>query len=147
MPSCREQSHEALANKFMRTFTAQIDALSRLRRGGEQIVKHVYVGEGGQAVFAKKFITGGGLIMKPADKAMEPQSLRLAPRCLARTRRGTECQSPAMPNGRCRLHGGLSTGAPMGNRNACKHGLRSGEHQAMRAALKMMRADLAGFSD
>ena len=45
--------HGDLANKFMRTFTAQIDALSRLRRGGEQIVKHVYVGEGGQAVFAK----------------------------------------------------------------------------------------------
>jgi hypothetical protein len=28
------------------------------------------------------------------------------PRCGAKTRRGTECQQPAMPNGRCRLHGG-----------------------------------------
>ena len=27
-----------------------------------------------------------------------------------------------MPNGRCRLHGGLSPGAPKGNRNAFKHG-------------------------
>ena len=33
-----------------------------------------------------------------------------APRCGARTRRGTRCQCPAMRNGRCRLHGGLSTG-------------------------------------
>jgi hypothetical protein len=33
-----------------------------------------------------------------------------APRCGARNRRGTPCQCPAMRNGRCRLHGGLSTG-------------------------------------
>ena len=33
-------------------------------------------------------------------------------RCLAKTRSGTLCQSPAYKhNGRCRLHGGLSTGA------------------------------------
>jgi hypothetical protein len=33
-----------------------------------------------------------------------------APRCGAKTRRGTTCQCPSMANGRCRLHGGLSTG-------------------------------------
>jgi len=33
-----------------------------------------------------------------------------AKRCGAKNRRGTPCQCPAMPNGRCRLHGGLSTG-------------------------------------
>lgn len=33
-----------------------------------------------------------------------------APRCGARTRLGDACQQPAMPNGRCRLHGGASTG-------------------------------------
>jgi hypothetical protein len=27
-----------------------------------------------------------------------------------------------VPNGRCRMHGGLSPGAPKGNRNAFKHG-------------------------
>lgn len=33
-------------------------------------------------------------------------------RCLAKTRRGTKCQSAAFKhNGRCRLHGGSSTGA------------------------------------
>ena len=32
------------------------------------------------------------------------------PRCGAQTRAGTVCRSPAMPNGRCRMHGGASTG-------------------------------------
>jgi len=31
----------------------------------------------------------------------------------------------AMANGRCRMHGGKSTGAPKGNDNALKHGMRS----------------------
>src|SRR5215468_1645338 len=39
-----------------------------------------------------------------------PGDFTRAPRCRAKTRRGTPCQCPAMPNGRCRLHGGLSTG-------------------------------------
>jgi hypothetical protein len=33
-----------------------------------------------------------------------------APRCGAQTRRHTACQAPAMANGRCRMHGGGSTG-------------------------------------
>jgi hypothetical protein len=49
-------------------------------------------------------------------------SMHLSRRCRARTRRGSLCQSPAMPNGRCRMHGGPSPGAPKGNRNALKHG-------------------------
>jgi hypothetical protein len=40
-----------------------------------------------------------------------------AKRCLAKTRRKTLCQSPAMPNGQCRMHGGKSPGAPTGERN------------------------------
>jgi len=39
-----------------------------------------------------------------------PGDFSRAPRCGAKTRRGTSCQCPAMANGRCRLHGGLSTG-------------------------------------
>ena len=33
-----------------------------------------------------------------------------APRCGAKTRAGTPCRAAAMPNGRCRMHGGKSTG-------------------------------------
>jgi uncharacterized protein YjcR len=61
----------------------------------------------------------------------------------ARTRRGSRCQSPAMPNGRCRLHGGRSPGAPKGNKNAFKHGRYSVEAIAARreiaALLRAMR--------
>lgn len=31
-------------------------------------------------------------------------------RCGAKTRRGTACVNPSMKNGRCRMHGGKSTG-------------------------------------
>ena len=34
----------------------------------------------------------------------------LAPRCGAKTRAGCPCKGPAMKNGRCRMHGGASTG-------------------------------------
>ena len=33
-----------------------------------------------------------------------------SPRCGARTRLGPPCRAPAMANGRCRMHGGASTG-------------------------------------
>ena len=54
-------------------------------------------------------------------------------RCGARTRAGCACRQPAMANGRCRLHGGLSTGPRTSAGLArCRtarltHGYRSGE--------------------
>jgi hypothetical protein len=55
-----------------------------------------------------------------------------------------------MPNGRCRLHGGLSPGAPKGNRNALKHGRYTAEALARRrevaALIRAMRA-LAGATE
>lgn len=44
-----------LATKMMRTFSGQVEALSKIRRGGEQVVRHVHVYEGGQAVVADQF--------------------------------------------------------------------------------------------
>jgi poly(3-hydroxybutyrate) depolymerase len=44
-------------------------------------------------------------------------AMHLSPRCGARTRSGSPCCSPAMPNGRCRMHGGASPGAPKGTAN------------------------------
>ncbi len=55
-----------------------------------------------------------------------------------KTRKGGCCQSPAMPNGRCRMHGGKSTGAPKGNRNAHKHGFYSKENKEILANIKML---------
>ena len=54
-------------------------------------------------------------------------AMHAAPRCGARTRQGTPCQSPAMANGRCRMHGGKLRGDPSGNRHAWKHGRYSRE--------------------
>ena len=45
--------------------------------------------------------------LKNGNRQGNPDS---APRCGARTRRITFCKGPAMRNGRCRMHGGASTG-------------------------------------
>jgi hypothetical protein len=65
---------------------------------------------------------GGGkkYANNPMDQNIERQlqNLRRAPRCGALTRAGTACQRPALRGRkRCRLHGGLSPGAPRGHKN------------------------------
>jgi hypothetical protein len=55
-----------------------------------------------------------------------------------------------MPNGRCRLHGGLSPGAPKGNKNAFKHGRYTAEAVASRrevAALIRAMRGLVGATE
>lgn len=47
-----------------------------------------------------------------------------------------------MPNGRCRMHGGASPGAPKGNRNAYKHGRYSAESIANRRLIAALVADM-----
>jgi hypothetical protein len=69
--------------------------------------------------------------------------MHLSPRCGARTRKGSQCKSPAMPNGRCRMHGGKSPGAPKGNRNAWKHGHYSAESIALRRLIRQLLSDAA----
>ena len=52
------------------------------------------------------------------DVGIRLKNLKRAPRCGARTRAGTACQRPAIRGRkRCRLHGGLSPGAPRGFKN------------------------------
>jgi hypothetical protein len=64
------------------------------------------------------------------------------PRCGARTRSGGACRAPAMPNGRCRLHGGCSTGpttaAGLERLRAArtKHGRYSAKALAFRAMIR-----------
>ena len=66
-----------------------------------------------------------------------------APRCGAKTRAGSPCQQPAMTNGRCRLHGGKSPGAPRGERNGnYRHGLRTKEAIADRRRAAEIRKRL-----
>lgn len=77
------------------------------------------------------------------DKPMQPENLANAPRCGARTRAGTECQSPAVRGrDRCRMHGGTNRGAPRGNRNAWKHGNRSKEAESQLKTVRAVHRDL-----
>lgn len=46
----------------------------------------------------------------------------MAKLCGAKTRSGEPCRSKAMPNGRCRMHGGTNKGAPKNNQNSVKAG-------------------------
>lgn len=49
-----------LATKLLRTSQGQMETLARMRRGGEQVVRHVHVdNRGGQAVIAENVHTGG----------------------------------------------------------------------------------------
>ena len=78
---------------------------------------------------------------------MEPPQLSRAPRCGAKTRKGGECQAPAVHGKRrCRMHGGTNPGAPKGNQNALKHGLRSAavmaEQRRLRETLRNARSAL-----
>ncbi len=47
---------------------------------------------------------------KPMNKLTSP--FNSAPACGAKTRRGSRCLCPAMPNGRCKLHGGRTPSGP-----------------------------------
>ena len=55
-----------------------------------------------------------------------------ARKCGARTRTGTPCKNWAMSNGRCRMHGGLSTGprTPEGLERVRQANLRHGHYSA-----------------
>jgi hypothetical protein len=76
---------------------------------------------------------------------MDPENPKLsrlnqAPRCNARTRRETSCQSPAVKGrARCRFHGGADgIGGQPGNRNAFRHGRYSAEAIAKRREVAVL---------
>ena len=79
-----------------------------------------------------------------ADREEDPMQPD-RPACRARTRAGGLCRAYPMPNGRCRMHGGASTGprTPEGLarlRAARTHtGLHSAEMVALRRALAALR--------
>lgn len=70
--------------------------------------------------------------------------LRSAPRCGARTRKGTSCAAPAIScRARCRMHGGTAgSGAPQGNRNAFRDGFHTAAARARRRAMNAFIAEM-----
>jgi hypothetical protein len=63
-----------LANKLLRTYAAQVEALTKLRRKGEQTVKVVHVYPGGQAVVADTFNARGGVHDKIDEQSQATDS-------------------------------------------------------------------------
>src|SRR3954463_2485229 len=79
------------------------------------------------------------------NKPVPHEKLLMNPafRCGARTRSGRLCQSPPVRGKRrCRMHGGgTGSGAPIGNRNAFRHGRYTAEAIARRRQLsELIRA-------
>lgn len=71
----------------------------------------------------------------PERSSTEPAPLADAPRCRARTKSGRSCRSPAVGGKQvCRMHGGMSPGAPKGEANGrWKNGAWTREARALRA--------------
>lgn len=72
------QTFGNLATKLLRISQGQMETLARMRRGGEQVVRHVHVdNRGGQAVIAENVHTGGQGNGK-ADRQSETTGTRAA---------------------------------------------------------------------
>ena len=97
-----------LATKMLRTFTAQTEALAKIRRKGEQTVKVVHVYPGGQAVVAETINQGGGA-EKAAEQSHKPNvAAAVGPALLGQDPAGNAMPMPgharpeAVPNPRWR---------------------------------------------
>jgi hypothetical protein len=67
-----------------------------------------------------------------------------SPRCGARTKTGMPCKAPAMACGKCRMHGGASTGPRTSQglerirKARTTHGRRTAEMDRMRAMVRVL---------
>ena len=90
--------------------------------------------------------TGDNPVHRLPDWRVTLPLAQAGPRCGARTRHGAACQSPAMPNGRCRMHGGKSTGPRTTEglermRHAkTRHGIYTKEHRHMMGLVRDLDA-------
>src|SRR4029077_2239211 len=109
--------------------------------------RHGNEGPGGATAGDDRKMNDDPLEREPIDRVRARLEALLkanaAPRCGARSKRtGKPCQGAAMPNGRCKLHGGKSTGprTPEGlersRRANWKHGHFSREAKAERSRLR-----------
>lgn len=137
----------ALMGKLARTYTQQMEhcrgcearPAPRGRRSRSQ-----------RSCISMCTTTGG--TKKTPDNPMqrtEPASLKSAPRCQARKKRGGSCRSPAVRGKRvCRMHGGRA-GAPKGKANGnYRHGGETREAVALRrAAMRLLKQLRQGGPD
>jgi hypothetical protein len=80
-------------------------------------------------------------------KRQNPPENPMDSMCGAKTRAGNPCKRRPMPNGRCKMHGGPSTGprTPEGlerlRKARTKHGGYSSEAKALRACIQRLRKE------
>lgn len=150
-------------SRLNNSFQAGMLTLQRVRSGGRQVVvvQHNHINEGAQAVVAGTVARGEGrprqdrgARVNSIDGARAPcpcERLRgafSAPRRGARRRDGGSCRGPAIASGKCRMHGGASTGprTPEGlaraRRGNWKHGQRSARSMVLRRAIAQAGRDL-----
>ena len=78
-----------------------------------------------------------------ADRQRNVGPMQSSARCGAKTRQGHPCQAPKVSGAsRCRMHGGRGSGAPVGNRNAEKHGAFDKEMRQRAAELRSCLAEM-----
>jgi hypothetical protein len=118
------------------------------RRPKSVTVEHVHVHAGGQAVVGMVETQGGW------GSTETRGSTPCTANCPCTSDDGVEreqggggrCQSPAMPNGRCRMDRGKSPGAPKDNKNAFKHGRYSAKAVANRREIAMLLRSMKGLA-
>jgi len=77
----------------------------------------------------------------------EPIQFQRAPRCGAKNRQGKPCRAMAMRNGRCKFHGGKSTGPKTAEgrariaKAATRHGRYTKQATAERRAIRLLLRD------
>ena len=87
--------------------------------------------------------------MRPTNWRMHLSLAQSCPRCGAQTRSGKRCRQAAMPNGRCRMHGGSSTGPTAAGIERIReartiHGGRSAEMLELRREMAMLKRAARG---
>lgn len=76
------QTFGNLATKLLRVSQGQMETLARMRRGGEQVVKHIHVdNRGGQAIVTDTIMTGGAN-EKSADQSHATGTTGIGPALL-----------------------------------------------------------------
>ena len=135
----QQDSAERAFNKLARTFACQLQALKVYRSSGQQhvTVTHLNVAAH-QAQVNVGGSPGGGGMKNRRINLMESLPMHQAPRCRAMSKRsGKQCRAPAVAGKRvCWIHGGaIGSGAPIGNKNALRHGRYTAEAVASRRHL------------
>jgi hypothetical protein len=83
------QTFGNLATKLLRTSQAQMETLARMRRGGEQVVRHIHVdNRGGQAVIAENVHNGGRRNAKSDDQSHATGAAGVGPALLGHDAQG-----------------------------------------------------------